>query len=134
MKYSIKELTEAFETQKAMLNEDTQRYFVVTSHSISADRFNKLTHVFRLSTGNILDDVQITLMENIKEQKQMKPGDIITQEKKVFEQAIREACNKFVDATGVAVQNIDVHFISTQILGKPYETYIDRVSVYYADV
>jgi len=65
MKYSIKELIEAFETQKAMFNEDTQRYFFVTNYSITADRFNKLTHVFQLSTGNILDDVQIILEENI---------------------------------------------------------------------
>ena len=64
----------------------------------------------------------------------MKPAEIIKQEKQVLEQAIRDACKKFVDTTGVAVQNIDVHFVSTQTMGGPYETHIDRVSVYYADV
>lgn len=125
MEYTIKGLCDAFAKMIPIAKGPGELVYVM-NHSISADS-NQITHEFQLSDGGM-----ITLTTTTKEeQPTMKPAEIIKQEKQVLEQAIRDACKKFVDTTGVEVMAINIRFIDTTPIGGGYETQMGKIEVEY---
>ena len=146
MTYSIDELYDAFYRQY-QIKADGGGYAYIEQYIKESEGINSALHKFILSGGH--DPIIIScpdivyirsywgkeeLIKSTAEDQQMKPAEIIKQEKQVLEQVIKDACNKFVDATGVDIRNIDIKLISVNESGWPQKMIIDRVSVYYANI